>query len=212
MFPHPRSRRKVPNSAVWLTWITTANVPVASSLVRTCLLKVRTCPHVLRLYRHAFAFRHPGAVSPAELDEVLPDFRYTAVPPPLVDLLADPLLNPVARSCVSCPGQPVLPDGLPTCRTTFKRYALLETQGIAADASAQAKILKYAPLKEHCLSKGKRCDIYPFVIGSLGSWHPENEKLLAQLGMTSRYRTLFRKLCCADVIQGSCDIYRLHMG
>ena len=30
--------------------------------------------------------------------------------------------------------------------------------------------------------------------------------------MTRRYKSLFRKLCCTDAIQGSTDIYRVHLG
>ena len=82
----------------------------------------------------------------------------------------------------------------------------------ALEEAAETKRLKYQPLKEHCDTTGKHCEILPFVIGSLGSWHPTNELVLARLGMTTRYRNLFRKLCCTDSIQGSCDVYRLHMG
>jgi hypothetical protein len=82
----------------------------------------------------------------------------------------------------------------------------------ALKEASQAKITKYLPLKEHCQSNGKPCEILPSVVGSLGSWHPSNKLLLSKLGMTQRCRTLFRKLCCTDAIQGSCDVYRLHMG
>ncbi len=64
----------------------------------------------------------------------------------------------------------------------------------ALEEAAQAKILKYEPLREHCQSTGKPCEILPFVVGSLGSWYPSNELLLSKLGMTQRYRSLFRKV------------------
>lgn len=82
----------------------------------------------------------------------------------------------------------------------------------ALEEAARAKISKYEPLKTHFVNLGKQCEILPFVVGALGSWYPPNEHLLNRLGMTRRYKTLFRKLCCADAIQGSCNIYRLHMG
>ena len=41
---------------------------------------------------------------------------------------------------------------------------------------------------------------------------PDNERVLSALGMSRRYKNLFRKLCCSDVIQGSTDIYRQHLG
>ena len=107
---------------------------------------VRQIPlDVLALYRHAFAFRHPGLVSDEEFYEVSPDFLQTAVPPSLVDLLADPLLNPVLPSRVSCPGQPVLPEGLPTSPITYKRYALLEIQLLATTLSDPLKTKVDAP-------------------------------------------------------------------
>ena len=80
-----------------------------------------------------------------------------------------------------------------------------------ADA-AQTKLNKYEPLKQHFIGLGKRCEIHPFVIGALGSWYRPNELLCTRLGMTRRYKNLFRKLCCSDAIRGSTDIYRLHLG
>ena len=82
----------------------------------------------------------------------------------------------------------------------------------ALNKAAVAKVNKYQPLKAFLESKGKSCGIYPFVVGALGSWFKQNETLLNKLGMTRRYKSLFRKLCCTDAIQGSNDIYRLHLG
>ena len=82
----------------------------------------------------------------------------------------------------------------------------------ALSDAAAAKIDKYAPLKEFLSSKGKSCEIYPFVVGAFGSWYKQNELLLTRLGMTRRYKSLFRKLCCTDAIKGSNSIYRLHLG
>ena len=81
----------------------------------------------------------------------------------------------------------------------------------AISDAALAKVHKYQPLKEFLVSKGKSCEIYPFVVGALGSWYKQNEILLTKLGMTRRYKSLFRKLCCTDAIQGSNNIYRLHL-
>ena len=82
----------------------------------------------------------------------------------------------------------------------------------ALSEAANAKVLKYQPLKEFLESKGKSCEIYPFVVGALGLWFKQNEILLNKLGMTRRYKSLFRKPCCTDAIQGSNNIYRLHLG
>lgn len=78
--------------------------------------------------------------------------------------------------------------------------------------AAERKITKYEPLKEFFLGQGLQCDVFPFVIGALGAWFPPNETVLRQLGMTKTYKRLFRKLCCTDVIQGSNNIYRQHLG
>ena len=82
----------------------------------------------------------------------------------------------------------------------------------ALSNAAVAKVNKYQPLKVFLESKGKSCKIYPFVVGALGSWYKQNEILLSKLGMTRRYKSLCRKLCCTDAIQGSNNIYRLHLG
>lgn len=82
----------------------------------------------------------------------------------------------------------------------------------ALDEAVARKELKYLHLKDHFASLGKSCDVYGFAVGALGTWHPGNEKVLNALGMSRRYKSLFRKLCCTDVIQGSTDIYRQHLG
>ena len=80
-----------------------------------------------------------------------------------------------------------------------------------ADAEKR-KLNKYEHLKHHFISKGLNCEVFGFVVGALGSWYPKNEAVLRNLGMTRSYKSLFRKLCCSDVIQGSTNIYRKHLG
>ena len=82
----------------------------------------------------------------------------------------------------------------------------------ALSNAAQAKVYKYQPLKEFVESSGRKCEVLAFVVGALGSWYKQNELVLTRLGMTRRYKSLFRKLCCTDAIQGSTNIYRLHLG
>ena len=82
------------------------------------------------------------------------------------------------------------------------------------DALATAdfnKVTKYNHLKEHFQKQGFKCNIFGFVIGALGTWHPNNEAVLNQLQMSYSYKSLFRKLCCSDVIRGSAEIYYRHM-
>jgi hypothetical protein len=73
------------------------------------------------------------------------------------------------------------------------------------------KVVKYDHVKHHFQSMGKSCFLYGFVIGSLGMWHPDNKAVLSKLMMSRSYKSLFRKLCCTDVIKGSADIYYSHM-
>ena len=82
----------------------------------------------------------------------------------------------------------------------------------ALEEAVSHKEAKYEHLKIHFEALGKVCDVYGFAVGALGAWHPGNERVLSALGMTPRYKNLFRKLCCSDVIQGSTDIYRQHLG
>jgi hypothetical protein len=48
-------------------------------------------------------------------------------------------------------------------------------------------------------------------VGPLGGWYPGNEKALDELYVSKHYGTLFRKLCCADCIKGSRNIYVEHL-
>ena len=55
--------------------------------------------------------------------------------------------------------------------------------------------------------KGYQAKVFGFIVEALGGWYHENSKVLDELQVSMRYRTLFRKLCCADAIQVSGDIY-----
>ena len=77
----------------------------------------------------------------------------------------------------------------------------------------ERKLNKYEGLKKFFVGQGKQCEVFAgFEIGAIGSWHPANENVLRLLGMSKRYRSLFRKLCCTDAIQGSTNIYQEHLG
>ncbi len=73
------------------------------------------------------------------------------------------------------------------------------------------KVTKYDHLKQHFNRLGIKCNVFGFVIGALGTWHPNNEAVLNQLRMSKTYKSLFRKLCCSDAIRGSAEIYYNHM-
>ena len=82
----------------------------------------------------------------------------------------------------------------------------------ALQEAVARKEVKYDHLKTFFESQGKSCNIFGFAAGALGAWFPGNERVLTALNMTPRYKNHFRKLCCSDVIQGSTDIYRQHLG
>ena len=86
-----------------------------------------------------------------------------------------------------------------------------ENDGDALSVAELSKVNKYNHIKEHYSSQGLNCSLFGFVVGSLGAWHLINEAVLNKLGMTRSYKSLFRKLCCTDVIQGSADVYYKHM-
>ena len=81
----------------------------------------------------------------------------------------------------------------------------------ALQTAEDRKVQKYQHVIHHVEQQGKSCRVYGFVVGSLGAWHPHNEKALDRIKMSPRYRRLFRKLCCSDAIRGSADIYYSHM-
>ena len=70
---------------------------------------------------------------------------------------------------------------------------------------------KYSYLVDFFATRNISAKVYGFVVGALGGWFPGNEKVLNEIGMSMRYRTLFRKLCCSDVIKGSRNIYVEHL-
>ena len=81
----------------------------------------------------------------------------------------------------------------------------------ALTSAAKRKEDKYNYLIDHFRSLNLQAKVFGFVVGPLGGWFPGNEKVLDELYMSNRYRTLFRKLCCADAIKGSRNIYVEHL-
>ena len=77
--------------------------------------------------------------------------------------------------------------------------------------AANRKVSKYSYLIDFFQAKGLQAKVFGFVVGALGGWYQENDKVLDELQISMRYRPLFRKLCCADAIQISRDIYVEHL-
>jgi hypothetical protein len=84
-----------------------------------------------------------------------------------------------------------------------------------ADALEQArerKQGKYTADTTYLQNQGYSTISDAIIVGSLGTWDKRNNLILQRLGVSRRYLNLMRKLCSADVIQHSCNIYRQHCG
>ena len=80
----------------------------------------------------------------------------------------------------------------------------------AVTAAAAEKCRKYEPLIAHLRRHYPVVKFMPFVIGSLGVWWPDNDKLLAKI-CSPAYANTLRLLCVADVISTSRIIYNSHV-
>ena len=65
---------------------------------------------------------------------------------------------------------------------------------------------KYEPLRQTMLGRFESVEVFPFVIGSLGSWFLPNDGVLKRLRL-ARYAALMRRLCVASAIAGLQDIW-----
>ena len=73
----------------------------------------------------------------------------------------------------------------------------------------EGKEAKYEYLKTLLRDRGyRKVEVDALVVGSLGSWDPDNDPVLRKLGIGRRYAVLFRKLCCTEAIKGSFGIWK----
>lgn len=77
--------------------------------------------------------------------------------------------------------------------------------------AARHKVEKYEPLRQSLLQQYQSVTVYPFVVGSLGSWFPANDTVLSALRIGFRYARLMRKLCVLSAISGSQAIWYKNM-
>ena len=70
-------------------------------------------------------------------------------------------------------------------------------------AARRRKLEKYAVIKEQFEGKGFQMCCDGFIVGLLGTWDPENDHLLHEIGIGHKYGTLLKKLCCRDATSGS---------
>ena len=82
-----------------------------------------------------------------------------------------------------------------------------EGSPLALEEAANIKITKYEPLLQTLLQRYTSVTVYPFVVGSLGSWYPANDKVLSVLHIGYCYAGLMQKLCVLSAIAGSQAIW-----
>ena len=65
----------------------------------------------------------------------------------------------------------------------------------ALEDAARSKVDKYEPLRQVLLGRYASVEILPFIVGSLGSWYPPNDRVLSRFHIGWRYASLMRRLC-----------------
>ena len=73
----------------------------------------------------------------------------------------------------------------------------------ALEDAARSKMDIYEPLRQVLLERYTSVEILPFIVGSLGSWYPPNDRVLSRLHIGWRYASLMRRLCVMSAIAGS---------
>ncbi|KAK3916004.1 Nucleoid-associated protein [Frankliniella fusca] len=86
-----------------------------------------------------------------------------------------------------------------------------ENRYLALQVARQHKRDKYAPLADHLRSRGLTVTCDAIVVGALGCWDPENEKVLTHLGIPPHVRANLKRKAVSDVIRWSRDIYTEHV-
>lgn len=81
-----------------------------------------------------------------------------------------------------------------------------ENASAAYDEARLIKERKYAPLVSELSSRFRTVKFDAISVGSLVSWDPANDKIVASL-CSRKYSTLMRKLIVSDTIHHSRDIY-----
>ena len=77
----------------------------------------------------------------------------------------------------------------------------------ALEDAARSKVEKYQPLRQTLLQRYTSVEVLPFIVGSLGSWYPPNDRVLSRLHIGWRYASLMRRLCVVSAIAGSQTIW-----
>ena len=170
---------------------------------RLCGLAEETLGHVLngcKVLSHLHTQRH-NAVQNLLLD---------AIPP---DRIADIQIDKVCAHHRDLSGSLQRPDIVITANdgnvTVIDVACPYVNCSSSLHVSADRKTRKYELLCTnigHCT--GKRVDLFPFIIGALGSYHSPNDALLRHLGISPGAQTVLRKKVVLAAIKGSHEVWR----
>ncbi|KAG8200909.1 hypothetical protein JTE90_020549 [Oedothorax gibbosus] len=69
----------------------------------------------------------------------------------------------------------------------------------------------YQLLIDALAARGTSATVEAFVVGSLGRWDADNERVLRALDISPKYAKLMRKIMCTSCIKWSRDIYVKHL-
>ena len=171
--------------------------PVTTTQCRTCGRAEETLAHVLNHCHYNLGMardRHNAILE--RIVRAVPDYMGTK-------------MKEQAISGTTGNNRPDLtitsPDG--STITIVEVSCLFEGSPNALEDAAKAKLAKYEPLKQHLLQQHQHVNIHPFIVGSLGSWYSENDRVLSALRIGHRYAALMRRLCVVSAIAGSQTIW-----
>ncbi|XP_064462296.1 uncharacterized protein LOC135372753 [Ornithodoros turicata] len=80
----------------------------------------------------------------------------------------------------------------------------------AFKAAREEKERKYEAVRQHLLRMFNRVRTEAIIVGALGSWDPQNDRLLKRI-CTKAYLKTMKKLSVSDIIRASRDIYVSHV-
>ncbi|KAL5510008.1 hypothetical protein EMCRGX_G005472 [Ephydatia muelleri] len=170
--------------------------PITNTQCRTCGRAPETLAHVLNHCHYNLGMardRHNAILE--RIVKAVPEFMGTKMKeqplPGTGDNRPDlTIISPCGRKVmlveVSCPF-----EGSPT----------------ALEDAAAHKVTKYEPLRRQLLQNYSEVTIHPFIVGSLGSWFPGNDRVLSALRIGYKYAALMRRLCVVSAIARSQTIW-----
>lgn len=81
---------------------------------------------------------------------------------------------------------------------------------VAFKEARREKERKYVPVQQHLLRRFQRVSIEAIIVGALGSWDHDNNRIMHRL-WSMKYLKKLKKLAVSDVIAASRDIYARHI-